>query len=324
MIKLKAPFPYFGGKSRVADIVWQALGNCHRYIEPFFGSGAVLLARPGWNPDKPFQDEIVNDKDGHLCNVWRALQADPDVVAKYCDSPTNHAELMARKKVLVGEQGSILNKMVDDVDYYDAKLAGYWIYAASNWIGSGLMRPNQRPYLTDNKGINAQIPFLDHNQGITIPLENISGVDVQQPYRIGIYHWFRALSERLRAVKVVCGEWNRVCGGNWQDKGGPTGMFFDPPYSHDVRDKNLYDYETDCAKAAAQWCLLRGKSKNYRIVLAGYYEEHDWLLKDGWTVKRWAASGGFGNLAGKDNNTNRLKEALFFSPYCLNNNQSLF
>lgn len=43
---LIAPFPYFGGKSKVADIVWQALGQPRHYIEPFFGSGAVLLARP--------------------------------------------------------------------------------------------------------------------------------------------------------------------------------------------------------------------------------------------------------------------------------------
>jgi hypothetical protein len=43
---LKAPFPYFGSKSRIAGTVWHALGDVKHYIEPFFGSGAVLLARP--------------------------------------------------------------------------------------------------------------------------------------------------------------------------------------------------------------------------------------------------------------------------------------
>ena len=42
---LKAPFPWFGGKSRVADIVWDRFGKVDNYVEPFFGSGAVLLAR---------------------------------------------------------------------------------------------------------------------------------------------------------------------------------------------------------------------------------------------------------------------------------------
>ena len=90
------PFPvitYFGGKSKVADIVWRAIGQPAHYIEPFFGSGAVLLARPNFNPQKHV--ETINDKDGFVCNVWRALQADPDAVAKICDWPVNHADLCA-------------------------------------------------------------------------------------------------------------------------------------------------------------------------------------------------------------------------------------
>lgn len=40
-----APFPWFGGKSQVASIVWDRFGDVLNYIEPFFGSGAVLLGR---------------------------------------------------------------------------------------------------------------------------------------------------------------------------------------------------------------------------------------------------------------------------------------
>ena len=43
---LRAPFPWFGGKRKVADAVWQRLGRVGNYVEPFFGSGAVLLGRP--------------------------------------------------------------------------------------------------------------------------------------------------------------------------------------------------------------------------------------------------------------------------------------
>ena len=39
--KLKAPFPYFGGKSAISELVWARLGNPRTYIEPFFGSGAL-------------------------------------------------------------------------------------------------------------------------------------------------------------------------------------------------------------------------------------------------------------------------------------------
>lgn len=34
-MSLQAPFPYFGGKRRVADKVWAALGDPDHYIEPF-------------------------------------------------------------------------------------------------------------------------------------------------------------------------------------------------------------------------------------------------------------------------------------------------
>ena len=34
---LKAPFPWFGGKSRVAHLVWQRFGDVANYVEPFFG-----------------------------------------------------------------------------------------------------------------------------------------------------------------------------------------------------------------------------------------------------------------------------------------------
>ena len=64
-----APFPYFGGKARVAAEVWAALGEPHHYLEPFFGSGAVLLARP---QPSAAGIETVCDADGYLCNVWRA------------------------------------------------------------------------------------------------------------------------------------------------------------------------------------------------------------------------------------------------------------
>lgn len=86
--RLKAPFPYFGGKAMIADLVWHYLGDVKQYIEPFFGSGAVLLRRP--QTQHQLYYEIVNDKDGNIANVWRAIQYKPDETAKWCDWPVNH------------------------------------------------------------------------------------------------------------------------------------------------------------------------------------------------------------------------------------------
>jgi len=143
------------------------------------------------------------------------------------------------------------------------------------------------------------------------------GAGVQEPYNTNLYVWFRQLSERLRYVRVVCGDWTRVCGGNWQNNMGTVGIFFDPPYSHDAgRDNDLYDVESDCAKDVAQWAFERGKLPDHRIALAGYDGEHNWLEQEGWSVVAWKAGGGYSNLSGKENE-NSKRERLWLSPNCI-------
>ena len=60
---LQSPYPYFGGKSTIANTVWERFGNTPNYVEPFFGSGAVLLTRP----HQP-KYETVNDIDAYIAN----------------------------------------------------------------------------------------------------------------------------------------------------------------------------------------------------------------------------------------------------------------
>lgn len=79
-VGLAAPFPWFGGKSRVAGVVWQAFGDVPNFVEPFFGSGAVLLGRPESGLANPI--ETVNDLDGFVANFWRAVTQAPEEVAK--------------------------------------------------------------------------------------------------------------------------------------------------------------------------------------------------------------------------------------------------
>lgn len=303
---MKAPFPYFGGKSKVAPIVWDALGQPKHYIEPFFGSGAVLLNRPRYDPAKHI--ETVNDKDGFIANTWRALQAAPDDVAKWCDWPVNHADLCARRRALIAAEGRLLSELIADDEFYDAKMAGYWIWAASCWIGSGLTKLKARPDIAGSgKGVHA-IGKRPHSN---------AGMGVHGTYNPNIYTWFRELSERLRRVRVVCGDWRRVCGGDWQDKMGTVGIFFDPPYGDVGRDKKLYHHDSvDIADEVRAWCLERGDRPTYRIVLAGY-DEHEDLLSRGWRAERWKAQGGYSNI-GKGKNGNRHREVLYLSPHCLN------
>lgn len=120
--RLKAPFPWFGGKSRVADLVWERFGATANYVEPFFGSGAVMLARPF-----PVRTETVNDLDCFIANFWRAVQKDPGLVALWADWPVNEADLHARHLWLVKRE-EFRERIKADPEYYDAKIAGWWVW----------------------------------------------------------------------------------------------------------------------------------------------------------------------------------------------------
>jgi len=348
---LKFPAVYFGGKSSITDVVWQALGSPKRFMEPFCGSAAVLLARPNFAPGD--MHEIINDKDGFICNVWRALKYNPDAVAEWCDWPVNHIDLNSRRRELVKAETELVKNLTNSTEFYDAKLAGFWIWAASCWIGSGLTCLNaipplgdagqgihamgQRPHLTDaGKGIHAmgQIPHLSHaGQGIHAmgkrPYLSNAG-KVNDPINANLWTWFRALQERLRYVAVTCGDWKIICGGNWQDKIGDVGIFFDPPYGDTDRDVGVYHHDSTALSAEVEaWCLKRGKLKTHRIVVCGYDTEYKDLQADGWRVQAWKTGGGYGNTQRVENQDqgktrgqlNRHREIILFSPYCIKPNQ---
>lgn len=132
---LKAPFPYFGGKSRIAALVWERFGRVGNYVEPFFGSGAVLLSCPC-----PGHTETVNDADGLLANFWRALQQAPDEVAYWADWPVNEADLHARHRWLA-DRRSMVEELMQDPEWFDAQAAGWWVWGISQWIGTGWCPP---------------------------------------------------------------------------------------------------------------------------------------------------------------------------------------
>lgn len=148
---LKAPFPAFGGKSRIADAVWGRIGNVRNAIEPFAFSSAWILRRPHTGAV-----ETINDRNAFVANFWRAVQHDPDAVAAHADWPVNETDLHARHRWLVGsgEASAVLQGVRDDPGTFDVKIAGWWCWGACCWIGSGWCDESvpvwlQRPHIGD-------------------------------------------------------------------------------------------------------------------------------------------------------------------------------
>ena len=342
---LKSPYPYFGGKSKVAAEVWRRFGDVPNYVEPFFGSGAVLLLRPG-EPGT----ETVNDLDGMVSNFWRALQSDPDSVAYHADWPVNENDLHARHIWLVGAKDSLRGRLEGDPEYYDAKIAGWWVWGICAWIGSGfcsgagpwhvedgvLVKQDnggnrgkninrKRPHLGNRGvGINRKLPHLgDRGQGINRQLPHLSrgrGINRQRP-NLGnrgewIAEYFVELAARLRDVRVCCGDWARVCGPTVTTKQGLTGVFLDPPYLHSAgRDTDLYSEESaTVANDVREWAIEHGDDPLMRIALCGYDGEH--IMPDSWDMFAWKTGCGYSSKGGRGE-ANSHRERIWFSPHCL-------
>jgi DNA adenine methylase len=315
-VSVTAPFPWFGGKAPVAGLVWEALGPVQHYVEPFFGSGAVLLARTS----AP-KCETVNDADGLLANFWRAVRSDPEQVAFHADWPTNEADLHARHLWLVGKRASLTERLMGDESFFDAQAAGWWVWGASNWIGSGWCS-GEGPWISDGERIvdSRQLPHLSAGQGVNRQLPHLGDAGRGS----FIANWMLELSNRLREVRVACGDWSRVMGPSvLRAGGGICGIFLDPPYSLDERAK-VYSHESDAARECLDWCLENGSDADLRIVLAGYAGEHDRLEDAGWRVKEWKARGGYGSQGDERGRENAERERLWLSPHCLGKSVNLF
>ena len=311
---LKTPFPWFGGKSRVAALVWSRFGPVANYVEPFFGSGAVLLGRPDFDAADPTV-ETVNDKDGFVANFWRAVQHDPEAVAHWADWPVNENDLHARHIWLVGIRDEFVARLEGDPDYYDAKIAGWWCWGICCWIGGGWCS-GSGPWSVEE----GQLVHLGNKgQGVNGRLVHLGNAGKDE---MGLRQWMETLCARLARVRVCCGDWSRVCGPSVTYKHGLTAVLLDPPYSAEAgRDESIYrEEDLTVAHAVREWCLTNGDNPLLRIALCGYEGEHQ--MPDAWKCVPWKASGGYGSKGNGKGRTNMVRERVWFSPACLRGQQA--
>ena len=323
------PFPWFGGKKAVASVVWDALGDVSYYAEPFFGGGAVLFLRPE-NHSRYY--EIVNDINGYVANFWRAVKHDPEGVAYYANNPINEIDLTARHIWLVNKGKEHIERLFGDPDYYDVKVAGWWVWGISCWIGSEWCFGEGRWTSVNGRLTELSKEIEKANAATSDHLNNkLSGVSRRRPSltsRQGIIararnynlaEYLSDIAERLKDVFVCCGDWSRIVTKGALYKGKTVGVFLDPPYDISVRANNLYSSDRDypsVSKEVEKWCLENGDNPRYRIVLAGYEGEHE--MPDTWRVYKWASSRAYGTSSGNNKNSeNRYKERLWISPHCL-------
>lgn len=254
--------------------------------------------------------------------------------------------------------------MRSDPNFYDVKIAGWWVWGVSQWIGSGWCaegkygdEENYQAYLIgleDGSGLedeikkpSRQLPHLGsagtgiHRPSQQKPHLSDAGMDIHRPKQqrphlggsLGVHRpttsnnlfaYMQQLQDRLRSVRVCCGDWSRVLSDSPTTKLGITAVMLDPPYSHDLRDNELYAIEDDCGKAVRDWAVENGDNPLLRIALCGYssedFSEHD--MPENWEVFNWKTGGGYSFQTNKSNGKSRGMEnseleTIWFSPHCL-------
>ena len=280
----KAPFPWFGGKSKAAPLVWALLGDVEHYVEPFAGSLAVLLNRPH-TPNRPHHSESVNDLDGLIVNAWRAIQWHPEETAAHASWPVSENDKHARHIALVRwrEQG-LAEKLAGSPKWCDPEMAGWWIWGVCIQIGAFAL---DGPWTTDDNGMITKIdrkaegrgepgvqrehptqgreagavrdrPAVSNNRGVVNPAIREPGVlsdqtqaEFHQHTMPELIRWFQWLSARLRHVNILNGDWSRLvtdgASKSIQVRVGAAhvGVFLDPPYADTAdRKKGLYSIDS--------------------------------------------------------------------------------
>jgi len=305
-------------------------------VEPFGGSLAVLLNRPDehkwWN-----RVETVGDYSGLVVNFHRAVAADPDRVAYYASWPVTETDLTARHLKLVRENDRLTLQLMADPEHFDLKLAGWWLWGLSSWVGgewcSGL--GPWKPGDPNGPGVYRKIPMVHGSHGgkgvhkkIVDP--NVEPGTVVDVARNQIQTSLRALSNRLRRVRVTCGDAERLLNGAVATTGkNVCGVFLDPPYDLTLRRANLYG-PTDVSPSSSAsdakqvhervraWAILRGDNPTIRIAYCSYSTpfEDAIFLSAGWVSHSWTAAGGYGLQSNNQALENRGKEIVWFSPHC--------
>lgn len=271
---LKAPFPAFGGKSKVARMVWPRFGAVANYAEPFCFSAAMLLLRPppvtDGGPDSIVnRRETINDANAYVANFWRAIAAEPGAVARFMDWPVNEADMHARHQWLARSPFARdqLAKVRADPDFYNPKIAGWWCWGLCLQIGSGWCddavdersRPDlrgmkihaKRPSLGNERGVHGGRPQLADAFSRGRGVHGRDDLLTTNERRQWLIEWCQRLADRFRSVRVCCGQWTRICDSeSVLTRLGITGVFLDPPYAHDV------------GRAIAWLAFLRGEIKS--------------------------------------------------------------
>jgi len=249
--RLRAPVMWYGGKGNMLKKILPLLSRMQGdvYVEPYFGAGSVF-----WSA-RPRPVEVVNDLDGDVVNLMRALQ-DPERQEKL------NFRLQSTPYSL-DEFRLALQTLADASSDKDDRAWAFFVAFNQAFSGKPTSEGRWSRAFTSSRGMAA-------NASKWIARLNLTG------------HWhrriLRAQIDNRCAIEVIR---------YWDSK--DTVFYIDPPYAKETRAVGSTDvYSHECSdehhrKLVDVLLKIKGLA-----MLSGYATKmYDPLEKAGWRLVRW-------------------------------------
>lgn len=212
MTTIQRPLKWHGGKHYLAKRIVSLMPKHTHYVEPYFGGGAVLFAKPmGCS-------EVINDLNEGLINFWRVLR-DPD-------SFTQLQELV--QKTPFSEQEFLQAKDWSERPIKPPDVAAAWAFFVQ--------------YRQSRQGLGKCFATLTKNR-------TRRGVNEQAASWLSAIEGLSDAHLRLRSVVILKKPALKVI---QQEDGPNTLFYLDPPYLHETRvttkdyahEMSLFDHQS--------------------------------------------------------------------------------
>lgn len=201
---MKQVLKYPGSKWRIAENLLDYIPPHHSYVEPYFGSGALLFNKP------PSNIETVNDLDHDVINLFLCIQEDAERLAKMVATTPYSREMY---ECAFGFE-DFVTEIIGEEPFRIAT-----VFLIKCWQGHGFRT-------------NGIVGWKNDIQG----RESMYGL-------WNWYHlpeWIIAIAERLRKVQIECRPALEVIERfNYPN----VFQYLDPPYVLGTRSGKQYKYE---------------------------------------------------------------------------------
>ena len=280
--KIKRPIPYYGSKEKIAPVIVDIIKKdewTNQYIEPFVGSNSIIL-----HDDFEGIKVILNDFDGKITNIWRALKYKPDETAGFIQGVCNTINLTGLDLAVQRSYDDLLDRLHADIDYCDPKVAAHFMDLCCSWIGC-CAGNTKGPWTTikDDEGIDIFVRKEKGEVGCQqAQYSNKQNINTTKNHT----EWFSAISKRLSDAYILSHDFERILNLS-VIKNKRTTIFFDPPYDKagDIGAGCSYisDEHNIISKRTREWCIKNhNELSKTRIIVAGRGKEHDELLNYGY------------------------------------------